>query len=80
MFRMNAFGRDRKEGKQEKRFCIDCGVKGKDSMLKYRWGDTWTRFGVPYVKCRGCLGKKRGLRERRDQREIRSNSWTIRCV
>ena len=65
-FRTNAFGRDRKDGKQEKRFCIDCGVKGKNSTLKYRWGDTWTRFGIPYVKCRGCLGKKRGLRERRD--------------
>jgi len=63
-FRMKAFGRDCKDGKQEKRFCIDCGVKGKDSMLKYRWGDTWTRFGVPYVKCRGCLGKKRGVKER----------------
>jgi hypothetical protein len=48
-FRMDAFGRDRRDGKQEKRFCIDCGVKGKDPMLKYRWGDTWSRFGVPYV-------------------------------
>jgi hypothetical protein len=66
-FRMNAFGRDRNvSGTQEKRFCIDCGVKGKDTMLKYRWGDAWTRFGIPYVKCRGCLGKKRGVRERRD--------------
>lgn len=65
-FRMNAFGRDRKGGLQEKRFCIDCGVKSEDSMLKYRWGDTWSLFGVPYVKCRGCLGKKRGVRERRE--------------
>ena len=66
VFRMNAFGRDRKGGNQEKRFCIDCGLKGSDSLLKYRWGDTWTRFGVPYVKCRECLGKKRGVRERSD--------------
>jgi hypothetical protein len=65
-FRMNAYGRDRKDGKQEKRFCIDCGVKGKDSSLKYRWGDSWTRFGLPYVKCRVCRLKRRGVRERRD--------------
>jgi len=51
---------------REKRFCIECGTANANGVApRYRRGDTWTRFGVPYVKCRECLQVKKGERERR---------------
>lgn len=51
---------------REKRFCIDCGMrsKGGDPALRYKKGESWTRFGMVYVKCKICFMKKRQVKER----------------
>jgi hypothetical protein len=76
--RKGPFGREGRN--REKRFCIDWGMKppaGANSKLRYQWGDMWTRFGMPYVKCKGCRSKKRGVMGRKDC-EMCPDCW--RCI
>ena len=64
-FRKGRWGRD--GDKRQLRFCIDCGMRlpeGADPKLRYKKGETWTRFGIVYVRCKACLGAKRGAKER----------------
>jgi hypothetical protein len=65
--RKSAWGKD--GWKRETRFCIECGTRppvGADPKLRYKKGDNWTRFGMPYVKCKACGSVRHGVKERKD--------------
>ncbi|OCL11347.1 hypothetical protein AOQ84DRAFT_191929 [Glonium stellatum] len=64
-FRKGPWGRD--GNKRQLRFCIECSTRppeGVDPKLRYKKGESWTRFGMVYVKCKACLMVKRGAKER----------------
>jgi hypothetical protein len=66
-----------KGDKRETRFCIQCGVKpppGADRKLRYWKGQTWRRFGLPYIYCKVCCLVKRAVPEK-SQVKVCEQCW-----
>lgn len=53
--------------KRHTRFCVQCGVRpppGADRKLRYSKGQSWNRFGLPYIYCKTCSLVKRAVPNR----------------
>ncbi|KAF2028217.1 hypothetical protein EK21DRAFT_70317, partial [Setomelanomma holmii] len=64
--RKGLWGRDGEH--RHARFCIRCGTRppsAAEPKFRFKKGDSWTRFGLPYVFCAVCRSVKRGAKERK---------------
>jgi hypothetical protein len=61
--------------KREERFCIDCGMKKKVRGRRFEKGESWKRFGLAYVWCKTCRGKKRGAKGKGLEAGVCEQCW-----